>query len=162
MSKPPLKAPLTLKEARALVLSHGVEVLRDFARADPNPNSPAQEQLDIIMRNREEEAHRLPSAPPLPPPEPQTVGLWRRQGVRKLRVKCARCWHEDVIELSRIPAKYDTWAVKSVPFTHAKCPSKMLRISPLNAWEDGRIEPKYKPAEDLDDTSGIGGADERS
>lgn len=138
--RPRPQSPKTFKEARTLGETHGLDVLADFARENPNPNSPAQEALDFLRRSAaQDEFLKSMRTPKIPEPGPPRLGDYRRSKYDRFRVYCSRCHYENVIRIADIKPHHDWKPMKDLQFGHKSCPATgagMIRVTPLFPGKD--------------------------
>lgn len=135
MAKIPIKVPTSRNEALWLFRAHGIECLKDQARIDPNPNGPAAELLAQIKYKADlDAAMKRMHVPIMPEPKPMTVGDLRRSAYTALKITCTRCWYENTVKLSDVPASRDKWPLKWIKFPHAQCAATgagLVRCTPV-------------------------------
>jgi hypothetical protein len=119
----PRTSPKTRAEAFEIYKAHGIEVLQDFARADPNPNSVSALFLEDLARQRATKAAVAHFHV-----EPAVIAhvslgdLKTRNASIRVNCRAFACWKVTDIPAREINAPDDVTDLKSLHFFGLKCP----------------------------------------
>ena len=119
----PKTSPKTRAEALAIYKAHGIEVLEDFARSDPNPNSVSALFLEDVAHHRETKAAmaRFHVEPTVIAPVKLSALKARNASIR-INCRAFACWKVSDIPAREIDAPDEITDIKSLHFFGLKCP----------------------------------------